>query len=155
MSLDRYQADASRPTVREALRDLGVRALLPTVALLAANLALGFFIVGPGAGWRFEDAVNAALQAHRTPALDAATRLASTLGNAPSNIVFCLVVMGLIAWRTRQWWLAATLGVALSCERRPRPPRARRPRRAPSPPASRAGARSRRGSAEPTTWGVR
>lgn len=114
--VDRYADDETAPTVGEFARDVAVRALLPMLVLLAGNLGIGWAITRLGEGWRFEDALNAALQAGRTPTLDSVTRAASTLGNAPSNIIFCVLVMGLIAWRTRQWWLAATLGVALVCE---------------------------------------
>lgn len=112
--LDRY--DDVRPTVKEGLRDLGMRAGLPLLGLLALNRAIGFAITLVWGGWRFEDAVNAALQAGRTPLLDEATRIASTIGNAPSNIGACLVFMALVYWRTRRWWVALIPGLALSIE---------------------------------------
>lgn len=114
--LDRYVLDAAGPTVRSGVRDLAVRAVLPMLGLLAANLALGFAIVGPGGSWRFEDAANAALQAGRTPLLDTLARAASTAGNAPSNIGACIVFMAAVWFVTRRWWVAIIPGIALSLE---------------------------------------
>lgn len=113
--LDRY-VDASEPSVRSAARDLGVRAFLPMLVLLGANLALGFAITGPGGGLPMEDAVNRFLQAGRTPVLDAVARAASTAGNAPSNIGACVVFMAVLWFLTRRWWVAILPGIALTLE---------------------------------------
>ena len=114
--LDRYATDPSRPSLAGAARDLGVRALLPLLGLLLANLALGFAIEGPGGGWPWEDSLNAAAQAGRTPLLDTLARAASTAGNAQANIGACVVFMGLVWAVTRRWWVAIVPGVALSLE---------------------------------------
>lgn len=113
--LDRYD-HLPAPTVRQAARDIGVRALAPMLLLLAANLAIGFAIVGPGAGWRFEDPINAALQQGRTPLLDALARGASAIGSAPGNMGGSVLFMALLYWRTRRWWVALLPGLALSLE---------------------------------------
>lgn len=104
--------DAPAPTVAQAARDIGVRALVPLLGLIVANLAVGFFVTG----WDFEDAVNAQLQAGRTPALDAVARVASAIGSAPGNIALCVLFMALLWWRTRRWWVALLPGLALTLE---------------------------------------
>lgn len=114
--LDRYASDLSQPTVRSAVRDLGIRVLLPTFALLLTNLAIGFGIRGPGRGWAFEGALNVSLQSGRSGPLDNLARAVSAAGNAPSNIAACFVFMAVIWLVTRRWWVAIIPGVALSIE---------------------------------------
>ena len=114
--LSRYAVDTAEPTLSSAARDLGVRALLPTLGLVLVNLAIGFAIVGPGQGWRFEASVNTALQAGRTPFQDGLARAVSTAGNAATNIVFCVIFMVVIWLVTRRWWMAILPGVSLSIE---------------------------------------
>lgn len=130
--LSRY-ADPERPTVGQVARDIGVRGLLPMLGLLAVNLGLGFVIMRVLGALPSEGAVNASLQAGRTPLMDALTRAASAVGSAPGNIGGCVVFMAVLLWLTKRWWVAIVPGVALSLEAivhavtssvidRPRPP---------------------------------
>ena len=113
---DRYALDTSAPNVPSALRDIGVRAVLPMLGLMVVNLGIGWLIVHPGGGWTAEAGLNAALQAGRTPLLDAIARAASTAGNAPSNIGACLVFIAVVGLVTRRWWMAVIPGLALVLE---------------------------------------
>lgn len=112
----RYAEDTSAPTRSDARRDVVRRTLLPAAALWAAVVGVGLTITGPLDALPEEVEVNEALAADRTPVLDALTRVWSNIGGTHFLIIACLVVMGLIWWRTRQWWFAVVPGLALSVQ---------------------------------------
>ena len=64
--LTRYTDDRSRPTVKEALRDLGVRVLLPAVVLWLVIVGIGKLIEGPLGGLQSESSINKSMQDGRT-----------------------------------------------------------------------------------------
>lgn len=108
--------DPNRPSAGQALGDGLRRAVLPLLGLFALDLGIGWLITGPGQGLKGESALNAALQATRTPLLDALAIGFSTAGNTIGNISACLVSMALIGWFTRRWWVAILPGIALGLE---------------------------------------
>lgn len=112
----RYELDPSRPTVAQARADLARRTLTPAVGLFAAVVALGLLIVGPLDSLPGEVAVNEELQRERTPVLDRLTAIWSAIGNTEFIIGGCLLVIGLVWWRTRQWWVAVTPGIAVAVQ---------------------------------------
>ncbi|GAA4286061.1 phosphatase PAP2 family protein [Georgenia daeguensis] len=114
--LHRWERDPSRPTVRAALSDLGRRALLPVVPLWAMIVGTGFLIVGPLHSLPEEGAVNEALVSERTPVLDAVTSVLSNIGATLFIISACLVAIGVLWWRTGQWWLAIVPGIAVALQ---------------------------------------
>jgi membrane-associated phospholipid phosphatase len=116
--LTRWQDDTTRPTGREAGRDLVVRALAPVLVWWVAVVGMGWLITdGPldelGAS---EDSINKDLESARTSLWDAVTLFFSWTGATVSIIGVCLVVVALIWWRTRQWWFAAVPLIAISLQ---------------------------------------
>lgn len=120
-------------TLREVLRDVLARAILPSVLLALVNLLVGWVVMGPLGGFAAEASVNAALQAGRTPLLDTVARAASTLGSTPYAIGTALVGAVVVARVSRRWVLAVPPLAALATEgwlhaavsvtiNRPRPP---------------------------------
>jgi undecaprenyl-diphosphatase len=114
--LTRYEDDQSRPSVGSALRDLGVRAVLPALALFAVIVGMGWLIVGPLAGLPGEGRVNATIQQGRTATWDTVTRVWSMVGNTEFIIGTCVLVVAIVWWRTRQWWFAVIPGIAISLQ---------------------------------------
>lgn len=113
--LARYD-DPTPPTVRSWLSDILRRGLPPLLALFAVNAAVGLLLVHALGGNPGEAAVNRYLQDGRTPTLDAVAALGSTMGSVGVNIVGCVVLMALVWFATRKWWVAVLPGVALSAE---------------------------------------
>lgn len=116
--LSRWHDDQSRPTAREAGRDLLVRALAPMTAWFLVVLALGWALTdGPldGLGRR-EESLNRWLADRRDGVLDAVTFVFSWAGATASIVGVCLVVVGALWWRTRQWWFAVVPLVAISLQ---------------------------------------
>ena len=116
--LTRWQEDTTRPTGREAGRDLVVRALAPILLWWLAVVGTGWLITdGPlkdlGTS---EDRVSKGLESARTSFWDAVTLFFSWTGATVSIIGVCLVVVALIWWRTRQWWFAAVPLIAISLQ---------------------------------------
>lgn len=116
IGLARYVEDESRPTVRSALRDLALRVLAPAVALWVAIVGLGALIEGPLGGLSSENTVNADLQRGRTPLWDSVTFFWSHIGNTEIVIGVCVVMVAVIWWRTRQWWVAIVPGIAIAVQ---------------------------------------
>lgn len=113
----RYAEDTSAPTRAQARRDLVRRTLLPAAALWAGIVATGLVVTGPLEDEiAVEDAVNEELVEIRTPAVDLATQVWSNIGGTHFLIFAGLAVMGLLWWRTRQWWFAVVPGIALSVQ---------------------------------------
>lgn len=116
--LTRWQDDTSRPPAKEAARDLGARAVAPVVVWWLAVLGMGWLLTdGPlkelGTS---EESVNTSLESSRTSFWDAVTLVFSWAGATVSIIGVCLVVVGLVWWRTRQWWFAVVPLIAISLQ---------------------------------------
>ena len=114
--LTRYRDDQSRPTLRDAGRDVLVRAVLPILGLLALGLVAGWIVMQPLGGWKSESSFNAWLQTGRTPLLDEVAMVASTMGAVIGNLVLCLVLVIGLWLVTRQWWVSIVPAIALSLE---------------------------------------
>lgn len=116
--LTRWHDDESRPTLKEAGRDLAVRVLVPLVAWWLIVVALGWMLTdGPFKHLgRREERFNRALESSRTPFFDDVTLVFSWTGATVSIIGLCLVVVGIVWWRTRQWWFAVVPLIAISAQ---------------------------------------
>lgn len=116
--LTRWHDDQSRPTLKEAARDLGVRVLLPLSGWFLVVVAIGWSIAdGPlqDLGIR-EERFNRWLESGRTSLLDNITLFFSWTGATVSIIGVCLIVVALVWWRTRQWWYAVIPLIAISAQ---------------------------------------
>jgi membrane-associated phospholipid phosphatase len=116
--LTRWRDDQSRPSAREAARDLAVRALAPMVVWAFIVLAIGWAISkGPfkhlGTS---EEGLNKTLASHRTSVLNHVTLFFSWTGATVSIIGVCLVVVALLWWRTRRWWFAVVPLIAITLQ---------------------------------------
>ena len=116
--LTRWQDDTSRPTAKEAGRDLAVRAVAPAVAWWLAVLAMGWLLtdgplkeLGPS-----EDSVSTSLESSRTSFWDAVTLVFSWVGATASIIGVCLVVVAVVWRRTKEWWVAVVPLIAISLQ---------------------------------------
>lgn len=114
--LDRYDIDTSRPTVREAARDVARRTLLPALALWALVVGIGLLLVGPLDNLPTEGAVSRTLAAHRTPLWNGLTDVLTHMGGTEVLIGTCVVICGIIWWRTREWWVAIVPAIALATQ---------------------------------------
>ena len=116
--LTRWQDDTSRPTGREAGRDLAVRVLAPVVVWWLVVVGIGVLLTdGPlkEAGIS-EEGINRDLESARTSLWDNITLVFSWTGATVSIIGLCLVVVGLVWWRTKQWWFAVVPLIAISLQ---------------------------------------
>lgn len=116
--LTRWRDDTSRPTWKEAGRDLAVRVLLPMTLWFLVVLAIGWAITeGPleHLGTR-EERFNRWLASGRTSFWNDVTLFFSWTGATVSIIGVCLVVVALVWWRTRQWWYAVVPLIAISAQ---------------------------------------
>lgn len=105
-----------RPGCTEALRDLALRVLGPAVVLWAAIAGIGAFIEGPLGGLQSESSVNRTLQSGRTPFWDGMTAVWSHVGNTEIVIAVCVVMVGVVWWLTRQWWVAVLPAIAITLQ---------------------------------------
>lgn len=112
----RWETDTRAPSGREWRRDVLRRALLPTAVLWCVVVGIGFLLTGPLHGLPAEAAVNRWFVEARTPALDTATTWLSAIGQTEPLIGACLVGIALTWWRTRQWWYATVLGLAVALQ---------------------------------------
>ncbi len=116
--LTRWQEDTSRPTAKEAGRDVVVRALAPMAVWWLAVVAMGWLLTdGPlkdlGTS---EESVNKTLESSRTAFWDGVTLFFSWTGATVSIIGVCLIVVALVWWRTKQWWYAVVPLIAISLQ---------------------------------------
>ncbi len=116
--LTRWQDDTTRPTGKEAGRDLAVRAAAPVVVWWLAVLAMGWLITdGPLNDIApTEDRISKDLESSRTSLWDGVTLFFSWTGATVSIIGVCLVVVALVWWRTKQWWFAVVPLIAISLQ---------------------------------------
>ena len=114
--LTRYVDDDSRPTVGSALRDIVVRAVLPAIVLWLVIVGIGKLIEGPLGGLEGESSINRSLQAGRTATWDAVTMVWSHIGNTEIVIGVCVVMVALIWWLTKQWWVAIIPAIAIAIQ---------------------------------------
>ncbi|AXG14758.1 PAP2 family protein [Intrasporangium calvum] len=118
VDLHRWQRDESKPSAREAWRDVAARVLGPSVLLFGVIVSAGWLIMGPFGGLEGETAVNRELQEgrSRTALWDTTTSIWSRLGNTEIIIGTCAVISLIILWRTRQWWYAVIPAIAISIQ---------------------------------------
>ena len=76
----RYELDTTRPTAKEVLRDVGLRAFLPGAVLWVVIVATGFLVTGPLGDLPGEVAVNRWFEQRRTPFWDTVTDVLSLIG---------------------------------------------------------------------------
>ncbi|TCO15439.1 undecaprenyl-diphosphatase [Kribbella steppae] len=116
--LTRWQEDTSRPTAREAGRDLVVRALAPLVVWWLVVVGMGWLLTdGPAKDLGVsEGSVSKSLESSRTAFGDAVTLFFSWTGATVSIIGVCLVVVVLVWRRTKQWWYAVVPLIAISLQ---------------------------------------
>lgn len=116
--LTRWHDDQSRPSLKEAGRDLGLRVVLPLVAWWLLVLAMGWALAdGPLQEYGVsEESINRSLESSRTTLFDNITLVFSWAGATASIIGVCLVVVALVWWRTKQWWYAVVPLIAISAQ---------------------------------------
>jgi membrane-associated phospholipid phosphatase len=114
--LTRYVEDQTRPTIGEFFRDLFVRAVLPAIALWLVIVGIGKLIEGPLGGLQSESSINKALQDGRTALWDNVTGVWSHIGNTEIVIGVCVVMVALIWWLTKQWWVAVIPAIAIAIQ---------------------------------------
>ena len=114
--LTRYADDQSSPSVGSALRDLAVRAVAPAIVLWVAIVLGGLFIKGPLNGLSSEEAISKDVQDSRTAGWDTVTMVWSHIGNTEIVIGVCVVAVGLLWWRTREWWRAVVPAIAIALQ---------------------------------------
>ena len=108
--------DESRPSFTDALKDLGLRAVLPAFVLFGVIVGFGFLLLGPW--YQFADSengVNRWFQDRRTETWNSVTHVMSTIGNTEYVIGVGVVVCAIIWWRTRRWWYAAVPMIVPGC----------------------------------------
>jgi membrane-associated phospholipid phosphatase len=109
----RYAEDTSRPTGRQAWRDVARRSLAPAAGLWTAVVGIGALLVGPLGDPPAEDAAVRGIAEGRTPTLDTLTSIWSTIATTEAIIASCVVAIAILWWRTREWWYAAVFAVAV------------------------------------------
>jgi membrane-associated phospholipid phosphatase len=116
--LTRWHDDQSRPTAKEAARDLGVRVVAPLVVWWLVVLAIGWALTdGPLKEFGIsEEKLNRSLESSRTPFWDNVTLVFSWVGATACIIGVCLIVVALVWRHTRQWWYAVVPLIAISAQ---------------------------------------
>jgi undecaprenyl-diphosphatase len=117
LDLERWAHDTSAPESREARRDLGLRVGIPAVVWWAIVVGLGLLLAGPLVGLKErENAVNEGFVEQRTATLNTLTEVWGVMGTTETIIGICLVVSGVVWWRTRQWWYAVVPAIAVAVQ---------------------------------------
>ncbi|MEP6856643.1 MAG: phosphatase PAP2 family protein [Pedococcus sp.] len=97
-------------------RDLVTRTVLPGIAVWAVLVGIGLLITGP-LSWidHGEDRISEAFTRSRTDLLDPFSAVFSHVGNTEYVIGVCLVVVGLLWWRTRdlRWSVVPLVSISL------------------------------------------
>lgn len=104
------------PEFSGVAREIALRAVLPTLALGAANVVAGRLLSRSARVRETETALVERLQQARTPTRDAVAKAASTATDVPAAVAHGLAAVSLLAWRTRDWRVAALPGLALALE---------------------------------------
>ncbi|MEV0949673.1 phosphatase PAP2 family protein [Promicromonospora sp. NPDC050249] len=117
VDLERWADDTSAPSGREARRDLGLRVAIPAVVWWVIVVGLGLLLAGPLVGLKErENAVNEWFVEQRTATLNTVTEVWSVMGTTETIIGICLVVSGVVWWRTGQWWYAVVPAIAVAVQ---------------------------------------
>ena len=114
--LERYRRDASEPTRGSVARDVALRGLVPAAGLLALVVLAGWVITGPLGGLPGEEGFNQALQAARTPTLDAAALAVSHAAGVVGAPLVAVVSFVVLRRRTGQWWVALVPLISVALE---------------------------------------
>lgn len=116
--LTRWSDDQSQPGGKEAARDLATRVVAPMTAWWLLVMGIGWLITdGPfNEVDKSEDGLIKDLAQERTSTLDNITHVFSWAGATASIIGLCVVVAGIIWWRTRRWWFAVVPLIAISMQ---------------------------------------
>jgi undecaprenyl-diphosphatase len=115
--LERWTDDTSIPGGREARRDLGLRVGVPAAVWWVLVVGLGLLLTGPLAELRErETAISEWFVKQRTATLDTVTEVWSVMGTTETIIGICLIVSGLIWWRTGHWWYAVVPAIAVAVQ---------------------------------------
>ena len=105
------------PDLRTAVRGVFLRLLAPGILLWLAITGVGLVLTGPLKDWnRSESALNRWLQESRDRTWDSVTALWSHVGNTEIIIGVCVIMVGLIWWLTKQWWVAVVPAIAISIQ---------------------------------------
>ncbi|AKT50624.1 phosphatase PAP2 family protein [Arsenicicoccus sp. oral taxon 190] len=113
----RYDLDRSRPRAGAAFKDLLVRAIAPGVLVFLAIYGFGLALIGPMQSWSTaEEPISKDLESHRTSLWNSITMVWSHIGNTEYVIGFCVLMMLLVWWRTREWWFAVVPGIAIALQ---------------------------------------
>jgi undecaprenyl-diphosphatase len=114
---ERWTDDTSIPGGREVRRDLGLRVGVPAAVWWVLVVGLGLLLTGPLAELRErETAISEWFVKHRTANLDTVTEVWSVMGTTETIIGICLIVSGLVWWRTGQWWYAVVPAIAVAVQ---------------------------------------
>jgi membrane-associated phospholipid phosphatase len=117
LDLERWADDTSAPNAREARRDLGLRVGVPAAVWWVIVVGLGLLLAGPLAGLKErENAVNEWFVEQRTATLNTVTEVWGVMGTTETIIGICLVVSGIVWWRTKQWWYAVVPAIAVAVQ---------------------------------------
>jgi membrane-associated phospholipid phosphatase len=117
LDLERWAHDTSAPSGSEARRDLGLRVAIPAAVWWVTVVGLGLLLAGPLAELKErENAFNEWFVDQRTPTLNSLTELWGVMGTTETIIGICLVVSGIVWWRTKQWWYAAVPAIAVAVQ---------------------------------------
>ena len=117
--LTRWQDDTSRPTAKEAGRDLAIRAVAPIVGVVAAGARHGLAAhrrAAQGARHvRGERQQEPGVVAHLALATRSRWSSRGRARRSASSACACVVV-GMVWWRTKQWWFAVVPLIAISLQ---------------------------------------
>jgi undecaprenyl-diphosphatase len=117
VDLERWADDTSAPSGREARRDLGLRVGFPAAVWWIVVVGLGLLLAGPLMGLKErENAVNEWFVEQRTATFNTLTEVWGVMGTTETIIGICLVVSGVVWWRTRQWWYAVVPAIAVAVQ---------------------------------------
>lgn len=117
VDLERWADDTSAPSGREARRDLGLRVGVPAAVWWMIVVGLGLLLAGPLVGLKErENAVSESFVEQRTATLNTLTEVWGVMGTTETIIGICLVVSGVVWWRTRQWWYAVVPAIAVAVQ---------------------------------------
>lgn len=112
----RHVDDPAPPTRGEVVRDVALRAVLPSVGLLVANVALGRALAGSAALQEREVATIRRLQSRQGTLAAGLARAISTVSDVPASIAQGVFAVAMIQKQTHRSSLAAIPAIALLLE---------------------------------------